>query len=258
MSLSQSKVFYFGYKLDSDTESKYKDEIQELKKEIKALNIVKFPEQKFTLAEINCRIGERLLALQDFALAKKYIEKTKKELPLYADSLESLYTGILFLKEKRYDAALEFIINAQMNFIRMKDRTGIGFASFNLALCHLGLEQYELALDNLFISNRSLSTKRKTNILVAIKINLGNCYYKLNLLNEAEIVYKEAIQLAKKIENTAQSQAFLFYNLGLTQKQKENFEMAQKSFSTARDIFHKIDHFKGISAVDLQLKNLEN
>ncbi|KAA3598030.1 MAG: tetratricopeptide repeat protein [Calditrichaeota bacterium] len=258
MSLAQSKVFYFGYKLDAATENKYKDEIKVLKKEIDELNIVKFPDHKVTLAEINCRIGERLLALQDFGLAKKFIEKTKKELPTYADSLESLYTGILFLKEKKYEEALEFIINAQMNFIRMKDRTGIGFASFNLALCHLGLEQYDLALDNLFISNRSLSTKRKTNILVAIKINLGNCYYKLNLPSEAENVYVEAIQLAKKIENTEQSQAFLFFNLGLVQKQRENFEKSKKSFSTARDIFYKLDHLKGISAVDTQLKNLEN
>lgn len=258
MSLSQNKVFYFGYKLDSETETKYRDEINILKKEIEELNIVKFPDQKVTLTEINCRIAERLLALQDFSLAKKYIAKTEKELPIYADSLESLYTGILLLKEKKYEEALEFIINAQMSFIRMKDRTGIGFASFNLALCHLGLAQYDLALDNLFISNRTLSTKRKTNILVAIKINLGNCYYKLDLFNEAETMYFEAIQIAKKIENSEQFQAFLFFNLGLVQKQKENFEKSQKSFSTARDIFHKLDHLKGISAVDTQLKNLEN
>lgn len=253
MSLALRKIYYYGFTQEENSKL-YTDEIELLKSEADAINLVRFPEKRETLAEIHCRIAERYLCLARFSLAKKYLQKAQVMRPDYCDALEQIWEGISLLKEQKYLQATEKLAKANLNFIKLRDKNGISYSTFNLGLCHLGLKNFETALDFLLISNRFLPSKKESKINIAIKSNLASCYFKINFYEKAEKFYFEALEIANKLDLN-EFIAVIHFNIGILSKVNKKFFQAQKNFKYSREKFSALNMLKNVTVIDLQLKS---
>jgi len=105
--------------------------------------------------------------------------------------------------EKKYE-------DAQVNYLAALDKNTQSFkARFNLSDSYYKQKKYENALKELsFLSNNEKDKMR----LASVYHNIGNCYFKMGKLNEAEDAYKKALRNNPSDMDTKYNLAFVKRN----------------------------------------------
>jgi len=103
--------------------------------------------------------------------------------------------------------------DAQVDYLAALDKNTNSFkARFNLSDSYYQQKKYENALKELsYLANNEKDKMR----LASVYHNIGNCYYKMGKLNEAEDAYKKALRNNPKDLDTK-------YNLALVKGKKNN------------------------------------
>jgi tetratricopeptide (TPR) repeat protein len=105
------------------------------------------------------------------------------------------------------------------------------------------VEEAEKLLAKALIAYRILANENQNKIVPALSVtlnNLGSLQYSLNKYYDAEISYKESIEIAKKIEKPERQQLYnlgqALNNLGSLQIKKKDFKNAEKFLQESLEI----------------------
>lgn len=239
-------------------QSKYQES---LKAYFEALKHAEKAGTKKDIAAVLNNIGVNYWYQKSFSTAKEYYLKSyalrvelgnKKEI---SKSLNNL--GIISLELKEFDKAIEYYERSLEIKKEINDELGIGNCYNNIGIVYEEQKKLEPALQNfkqaLFILDKTNDTRGK---LVSLN-NIANIYYKKKDFANTEIFARQALALAKEIddkEDVKSSFEILAASCYSQSKYKDAFDYL-KEYSVIKDTLYNINKAEAMQEMEAKYQN---
>jgi len=187
------------------------------------------------IAEMYSKKGEYEKALQEIKDCMKYYNRIRNLVTLsrlnYVYGMISLYSGRKEEAKSRFEEAFKIAE-------RIMDYETLGYAYNGLGIYYRHIGYYEEAVENFNKSRRYFEAARNMRGLSKTLSNIGLVYYDQES-DEAEIYYKEALSIARKIGDLWEI-GIIKYQLGSYYTFKDRYEMALRNIREAEKIMNSI------------------
>ncbi|MDP2385595.1 MAG: tetratricopeptide repeat protein [Bacteroidota bacterium] len=208
----------------------------------------KMPNDTNLVNKLN-EIGSSYLSGGDYDIGFKYLVKAQKsanELGFRRGQAISLIgIGIYYENTGSYYEAKEYYLKALEIKKEMNDRKGIADVISNMGVMYSDQGDYERALKNYFealkIREEIKDEAGKANSLM----HIANIYFLQNNFKEALKYYSHLFSEADQKNKFFLS--LIYYNIGLTHKQLNNYHQALESFNLSLKISEEIGDKQGVA-----------
>lgn len=175
--------------------------------------------------------GNRALAITEKLHNDTLTAKIKNTIGNYYHSMDNYYLSMLYYSD------VDKIAD------KLNDNHLKGLASDGLGLVYLSLNDYEKAIGYFTRADSAFRGSDKDEIrnIESSLLHLGGCYFNKNELSKASYYHEEALEIAKKLNDT-DMMCRIFINLGLICQGQEDTANALKYFQQAICFSKQVDN----------------
>jgi len=162
--------------------------------------------------------------------------------------------GLVFTNKDDFVSAKEFYRKSQVLFEKMKLKNELSDYFFNLGEIYSYEKEYQKALSYYLKGLKLDEMQQNLPSIVSDKDMIGELYVEMDNLNEAEKLFKQAIEIGKNIKAPLEL-ASAYHNLGLVYKKRGQKNRARENLREAQQIYVGIDEeeYKAVKAELLSL-----
>jgi tetratricopeptide (TPR) repeat protein/DNA-binding CsgD family transcriptional regulator len=157
--------------------------------------------------------------------------------------------GMMYYRIGNYDISSKYFLESIAYFENKSSPRMIAQITGNLANVYTRLENYQKALNYLFISKNILTQKEFYNerTISGLYINIGLAYEGTKNLDSAMFYYNKAINLVSEEENPLYIGTVL-NNIGEVDFVLEKYDSALKNYQKSYELFHQINNENGMGS----------